>query len=508
LADIGGPPQDFEGYRVYRATDPAFLDAKLITDGFGVARLYKPIAQFDLNDGIKGFDPVGYSGVQFYLGDDTGLAHSYTDEGVVNGQRYFYAVTAYDFGFPAANIAPTETPISIDVDLQGNIRTGTNVAVVKPRAAAAGYLPPEVEKFEHTRGSSTGEIEISVIDPAAIQHGHLYEISFEDTLIVGRDTDTLTTKNFSVRDVTADLMRIEKSTLLSPDDEIPVFDGVKLTLVNEATVTLDVAKSGWNKAEVQPYDFSPVTDIGVQGEKRPNDYQISVGEVGMSVSKDTSLGTYPLPAKTVNFKIRNIAANEDVQFAFAELDGRDGRWSVDPADADNTDIIMLLEENNQGELVYTWQVFLNLKPGGRNPQAGDTLNIYLKKPFLSQDLYRFQMKGASISPELAKQEMSDIRVVPNPYIATVAWEPKNTYRSGRGPREIHFINLPQKCTIRIYNVRGTLIDKLDHEAAFDNGTEIWDVLSMENLDISYGVYIYHVEAPGVGQKTGTFAIIK
>jgi hypothetical protein len=508
LADIGGPARDFEGYRVYRATDPALLDAKLITDGFGVARLYKPIAQFDLKDGIKGFDPIGFSGVRFYLGDDTGLAHSYVDREVVNGQRYFYAVTAYDFGYPAANIAPTETPISIDVDLQGNIKTGTNVAVVRPRAAAAGYLPPEVEKFEHARGSSTGEIAINVIDPSAIKNGHTYEISFEDTLIAGRDADTLTTKNFSVFDVTDGIARIEKSTLLRLDDEIPVFDGVKLTLRNEATVTLDAAKSGWNRNEVFPYVFSPVTFIGIQGERRPNDYQVIVGEVGMSASKDTSIGFFRLPSKAVNFKVRNIVANEDVQFAFAELDGRDGRFTVNPRDADETDIIMLLEKNNAGRLVYTWQIYLNVKPNGQNPQPGDTLNIFLRKPFLSQDVYRFKMKGASISKELAKNEMNDIRVVPNPYIAAVSWEPKNTYNSGRGPREIHFINLPQKCTIRIYNVKGTLVDRLEHESAVDNGTEIWDVLSRENLDISYGLYIYHVEAPGVGQKTGTFAIIK
>ena len=104
--------------------------------------------------------------------------------------------------------------------------------------------------------------------------------------------------------------------------------------------------------------------------------------------------------------------------------------------------------------------------------------------------------------------MDDIRVVPNPYIATVAWEPKNTYNSGRGPREIHFINLPQKCTIRIFNVNGTLVDKLEHESTVDNGTEIWDVLSKENLDIAFGLYLYHVDAPGVGQKIGKFAIIK
>jgi hypothetical protein len=508
LEDIGGPAEDFEGYRIYRATDPAFLDAKLITDGFGTATLLKPIAQFDLEDGIKGFDPVGYNGVQFYLGDDTGLSHSYTDQGLVNGQRYFYAVTAYDFGYPAILIAPTETPVSIDVDLEGNIRTGTNVAVVRPEARAAGYLPAEMETFEHVSGSATGIVSLTVIDPPAVKEGHVYEISFEDTLITGKDSDTLTTKNFSVFDATDGVLKFSRSTLLKIGDEIPVFDGIQMALSNENMVAVDETRSGWNRNEVFPYSFSPVTFIGVKGEKRPNNYQVVVGEPGMGASQDTSIGFVNLPSKNVNFKVENLVTGQEVPFAFAELDGSDGKFTVDQSDADNTDIIMLLEKNNKGKPVYTWQIFMNLKSGGENPAAGDTLRLYLKKPFLSQDLYRFRMKGAAISKALAKKALDDIRVVPNPYVAAVSWEPKNTYNSGRGPREIHFINLPSKCTIRIYDVNGTLIDRLEHEAALENGSERWDVLSRENLNISYGIYLWHVDAPEIGQKTGTFAIIK
>ncbi|PJC58272.1 MAG: hypothetical protein CO025_09725 [Ignavibacteria bacterium CG_4_9_14_0_2_um_filter_37_13] len=118
------------------------------------------------------------------------------------------------------------------------------------------------------------------------------------------------------------------------------------------------------------------------------------------------------------------------------------------------------------------------------------------------------MQGSTISTEKAKGDLSTIRVVPNPYLAAESWEPRNTYSSGRGPREIHFINLPTDCTIRIFNVSGALVKKIEHSALAENGTEIWDVLSDEKFEISYGVYVYHVDAPGVGQKTGTFAIIK
>jgi len=509
VADIGGPAEDFEGYRIYRATDSGFEDPLRITTGHGMLKFRQPLEQFDLKDGITGFSSVDHYGVKSYLGDDRGIVHSWTDTTVVNGQRYFYAVTAYDFGYPAAEIFPNETNIIAEPDLQGNIiRTGTNVAVVRPSAEAAGYLPTEVVSFKHVSGSATGEITINIVDPSAIKNGHIYKISFEDTLISGEDSDTLTTKNFSVLDSTDNIVKIEKSTLLDVGDEVPIFDGIQLKLQNEETVTLDGIKSGWNRGEVFPFTFSPVTFVGIQGEKRPDDYQVIIGEPGMSTSKDTSIGFFPLPSKNVNFKVRNLILNEDIQFAFAELDGDDGKFTVDTTDADNTDVIMLLEENSEGRLVYTWQIFMNLKPNGENPQPGDILNIFLKKPFLSLDQYRFQMKEASISNELAKKEMDDIRVVPNPYVATVSWEPKHYYSSGRGPREIHFINLPNKCTIRIYNVNGMLVDKLEHESSLENGTAIWDVLSKENLDISYGIYIFHVDAPGIGEKTGTFAIIK
>ena len=47
-----------------------------------------------------------------------------------------------------------------------------------------------------------------------------------------------------------------------------------------------------------------------------------------------------------------------------------------------------------------------------------------------------------------------------------------------------------------------------HEDTFENGTESWNMLSSDNLDIAYGVYLYHIDAPGIGEHTGKFAVIK
>ena len=104
--------------------------------------------------------------------------------------------------------------------------------------------------------------------------------------------------------------------------------------------------------------------------------------------------------------------------------------------------------------------------------------------------------------------MSNISVVPNPYVGYSSWEPKNTYASGRGDRKIDFINLPQQCTIRIYTVSGSLVKTLIKESGATNGALSWNLISEDGTDVAYGLYIYHVDAPTAGTYIGKFALIK
>lgn len=60
--------KDFEGYRVYRSTDPGFNDMTPITDMFGSVSYRKPLAQFDLVNGLKGAAAVAVNGVHFEIG--------------------------------------------------------------------------------------------------------------------------------------------------------------------------------------------------------------------------------------------------------------------------------------------------------------------------------------------------------------------------------------------------------------------------------------------------------
>ncbi len=139
-ANIGGDGHHFEGYRIYRASDPAFLDATNITNGFGTKQFLTPLKVFDLKDGITGFDSVGIDGIHYYLGDDSGLQHSFIDSTAKDGFTYYYAVVSYSKGFAAGGILPAESPIRINLKADGSVKLGPNVARVSPEAVSAGYV--------------------------------------------------------------------------------------------------------------------------------------------------------------------------------------------------------------------------------------------------------------------------------------------------------------------------------------------------------------------------------
>jgi hypothetical protein len=107
----------------------------------------------------------------------------------------------------------------------------------------------------------------------------------------------------------------------------------------------------------------------------------------------------------------------------------------------------------------------------------------------------------------AVSDLKNIAVVPNPYVGAASWEPKSA-SVGRGVRRIYFVHLPRKCTIRIYTIAGRLVQTLEHDSSVDDGQEPWNLTSRDGMDISYGIYVYHVDAPGIGTRVDKFAILK
>lgn len=112
-----------------------------------------------------------------------------------------------------------------------------------------------------------------------------------------------------------------------------------------------------------------------------------------------------------------------------------------------------------------------------------------------------------------KNAMDAIMIVPNPYYGSSAYE------SNRTDNKIRITNLPSKCTIKIFTMNGTLVrtikrDVTDQEDIYTgttgSGSDIkaakrisyteWDLKNQNNISVASGLYIFHIDAPGVGEK--------
>ena len=142
------------------------------------------------------------------------------------------------------------------------------------------------------------------------------------------------------------------------------------------------------------------------------------------------------------------------------------------------------------------------------PLPGDVFLLETSKPFDRDDVIRFSVEGNELEEAVDEGALDNIYVVPDPYIAVNSLESRNLLLSGRGERRIDFRNLPQRCTITIFTMSGRQVKVIDHVGAQDESIATWNLQSDDGLDVSFGVYLYHVDAPGVGKKIGRFAIIK
>jgi len=108
-----------------------------------------------------------------------------------------------------------------------------------------------------------------------------------------------------------------------------------------------------------------------------------------------------------------------------------------------------------------------------------------------------------------KSALDLINVVPNPYYAYSAYEQE------RKDNRIRITNLPNKCKIRIYTLNGTLVRTFDRDLSGQEDIVVdesdfirskrlpyqdWDLKNQSGISVASGLYIIHVDVPGVGEK--------
>lgn len=115
----------------------------------------------------------------------------------------------------------------------------------------------------------------------------------------------------------------------------------------------------------------------------------------------------------------------------------------------------------------------------------------------------FEFTTKNIAPEKVETAenvqtlLDEINIVPNPYYGF------SQYEHNALENYVRIVNLPAKCTISIYTVNGTLIRTLTKGDAATSYVQ-WDLKNHANIPIASGVYIIHVKADGIGERTLKF----
>ncbi|MCK9559271.1 MAG: hypothetical protein M0R44_02360 [Candidatus Marinimicrobia bacterium] len=133
------------------------------------------------------------------------------------------------------------------------------------------------------------------------------------------------------------------------------------------------------------------------------------------------------------------------------------------------------------------------------PHAGEYIRIITNKPNTINDVFVFKAPDACKPVEVyLKEDLKKINVVPNPYYG---------YHSGdlNGSRWVRFTFLPEECTVKIFDLAGHLVRQFEKADATTPFLD-WDLTNHYGATVASGIYIYHVEVPGIGEKVGKMAV--
>lgn len=147
-----------------------------------------------------------------------------------------------------------------------------------------------------------------------------------------------------------------------------------------------------------------------------------------------------------------------------------------------------------------WGGWLNNRGGTRptgKPEVGDTFKLI--PFFVNTPADKFTFSTEAVTLTMSASELDNIKAVPNPYYINGGYDPSV------GNYQVKFTHLPEKCTIRIFNLSGTQVATVEKDDPTTN-TASWDLLTSNNLPVASGIYIYVVEAPGYGEKVGKMAV--
>ena len=137
------------------------------------------------------------------------------------------------------------------------------------------------------------------------------------------------------------------------------------------------------------------------------------------------------------------------------------------------------------------------------PETGTIFRITTTKPNQPGDSFAVSTDGLGAREQSADEKVAaldQIGITPNPYKGASAYEVSQLVD------QVRFTNMPPQATIRVFTLNGTLITTLEKNSSDKHFP--WDLTTEEGLPIASGMYIIHVDVPGVGERVLKFGVVK
>lgn len=532
---------NFEGYNVYQLSGASFSNPVLL-------------ATYDVKDGIGSIQDLTYDNatgtnlvktVQF--GTDSGVQRYYSttqdkvkSTTLINGNPYYYAVTAYSVNLAAQQGSLTlESPPAV-FQVVPQVPFGTQI-----RAAAGDTIGAA-----HTSGVSTGTATVSVINPAAIT-GDVYQIQAvkgSPLQMILSTGDTLNTYNmqYQLVDVTkGNTVVVSPKANFGIDHTNPTFAGLQYGLnanphyVEGSEVASYSYPSGWRAVNqlapyvagsgffpgsLKPYQVTKSIEVDFlgtpkSGAKGQNAYDYKRTATSGSGGSGY-IGYFPQP-----FTVWDITTTpkRQIDCAFLEAEAQtpstfDSVWAPGTVSG-NREYVWFIDQdytptakpiysgaantvNGLANVPVLYAMWVYGPATGSAYKAGDKIVINVSVALGADDKWTFTTDGRQpiTSTDLAKQSVQNINVWPNPYFGF------NKNELNKYQRFVQISHLPSKATIRIFNLAGILIRTIIKNDATQFAT--WDLQNQSGLPVAAGMYIMFIDMPDLGtSKTLKLAVI-
>ncbi len=522
-------PYQWEGYVVYQ--------------GASIAGPWTRLGTFDRVDGITTVLDNDFNEEQGLIlptgkafGTDVGTQYSLdlTADAVRggplhDGTTYYFSVNAYAVGLG-------ETPQVLE--------SANNPIAVVPQTPAAGVdaassqiTAPVGAQYNTGTSATTDAVTATIVDPLQVKTA-TYKIGYKPTCA------TCTTQSwYVVRTVgTAVDTVVNNWTDFAGDQQNPVFDGIQ---VKDLSYPLgQLARVTYENAGPNATALDGYTDLGLPffngGAGYAADFPGSAIPTGDTNTHNVEIrftggpdgqfayrylrggGIYAIQDYVpVPFTIWDTDLDQQLAAGFLENSGsptQDGKWNPDATANGEREVIWVFDSpytgaapdsqyfNNTdyqdllgGLIPLRYVLWSHLVSASSVVDNGDKVVFTTSVPPTSNDYFTFSTTAANrFDTAVAKDQLNQVLAVPNPYFNN------STYELNQFSRVVKFTHLPASCTIRLFNLAGDLVRTIRKN---DNSSQIsWDLLTERGLPVSSGIYIFHVDAPGIGTKVGKVAI--